>query len=66
MKKFEFKNQEISIERTGYGQYILRGLGTSVYTTDSSIYDWCDDDSDESKYMEAQERAYQLLINSIY
>ena len=44
MKTFEFNNEAITIEKTGYGQYVLSGLGISVHCTDSEIWDWCDDD----------------------
>ena len=40
MKTFEFNNEAITIEKTGYGQYVLSGLGTSVHCTDSEIWDW--------------------------
>ena len=47
MKTFEFNNEAITIEKTGYGQYVLSGLGISVHCTDSEIWDWCDDDEKE-------------------
>ena len=40
MKTFEFNNEAITIEKTGYGQYVLSGLGISVHCTDSEILDW--------------------------
>lgn len=65
MKTFEFNNETITIEQTGYGQYTLRGLGTSVHCTDSEIWDWCDDDENAAKHESAKETAYRLLLNSL-
>ena len=65
MKTFEFNNEAITIEKTGYGQYVLSGLGTSVHCTDSEIWDWCDDDENEEKHLSAKESAYRLLVNSL-
>lgn len=67
MKTFEHKGETITIERAiGYGQYTLRGLGTSVHCTDSEIWDWCDDNENEEKHSEAKEAAYRMLKNSIW
>lgn len=67
MKTFEYKGEIITIERAiGYGQYTLRGLGTSVHCTDSEICDWCDDNENEEKHSEAKEAAYRMLKNSIW
>ncbi|MEG2151100.1 MAG: hypothetical protein RRY36_07775 [Bacteroidaceae bacterium] len=62
-KTFIYNDEEISIESTHrYGQYVLRGLGTSIHCTDAQIYDWCDDgDEDESQQEEARARAYRIL-----
>nr|DAM63490.1 MAG TPA: hypothetical protein [Caudoviricetes sp.] len=70
MKTFEFNNEAITIEKTGYGQYVLSGLGISVHCTDSEIWDWCDDDwcdddENEDKHLAAKESAYRLLVNSL-
>lgn len=65
MKTFEFNNEAIAIEKTGYGQYVLSGLGISVHCTDSEIWDWCDDDENEDKHLAAKESAYRLLVNSL-
>lgn len=37
MKTFEINNETITIEKVGYGQYVLSGLSTSVHCTDSEI-----------------------------
>lgn len=65
MKTFEINNETITIEEVGYGQYVLSGLSTSVHCTDSEIWDWCDDDENEEKHLEAKESAYRLLVNSL-
>lgn len=65
MKTFEINNETITIEEVGYGQYVLSGLSTSVHYTDSEIWDWCDDDENEEKHLEAKESAYRLLVNSL-
>ena len=65
MKTFEINNETITIEKVGYGQYVLSGLSTSVHCTDSEIWDWCDDDEKEEKHLEAKESAYRLLVNSL-
>lgn len=61
MKTIEFNNEIITIEQTGYGQYTLRGLGTSVHCADSEVWDWCDDDENEEKHLIAKETAYNIL-----
>lgn len=65
-RTFEFNNEIITIEQThGYGQYILRGLGTSVRCTDSEIWDWCTDDEDEEKHLAAKKAAFTRLKNAL-
>lgn len=64
MKTFEINNETITIEQTGYGQYVLSGLGTSVHCTDSEIWDWCDDDENEEKHFAAKDAAYRVLVNA--
>ena len=34
MKTFEFNNEAITIEKTGYGQYVISGSGISVNCKD--------------------------------
>lgn len=65
MKKFEIHNEIITIEKVGYGQYTLRGLGTSVHCTNSSIWDWCDDEDNEEKHLAAMQAAFDLLEKSL-
>lgn len=57
--------ESLKNSRTGYGQYVLSGLGISVHCTDSEIWDWCDDDENEDKHLAAKESAYRLLVNSL-
>lgn len=64
MKTFTFHNATITIEQTGYGQYTLRGLGTSVHCTDSEVWDWCDDEENKQKHQDAKRTAYNLLKNA--
>lgn len=65
MKTFEFNNEVITIEATGYGQYTLRGLGISAHCTDSEMWDWCDDDENEEKHLNAKQAAYNILKNQL-
>ena len=55
----------MSIEKAGYGQYKLTGLGITIHYTDAETYDWCDDESNASKYKEARRRAYLALKNNL-
>lgn len=66
MKKFKFRNAEMTIEpvKYGYGQYKLSGLGTNMHCTNSFIYDYCNsDECTKSKQKEARKEAYDLLKN---
>lgn len=64
MKTFTFHNATITIEKAGYGQYTLHGLGTSVHCTDSEVWDWCDDEENKEKHEDAKRTAYNLLKNA--
>lgn len=35
MKQFKFHNANITMERKGYGQYIITGMGKSIHCTSS-------------------------------
>ena len=61
MKTFEFNSEIITIEIAGYGQYTLRGLDNSVHCSDTEIWDWCDDDENEEKHLNAKQAAYNML-----
>ena len=65
MKTFEINNETITIEKIGYGLYILTGMGTSVPCNDSEIWDWCDDEENKEKHLAAKETAYRLLVNNL-
>lgn len=60
-KTFSFKKAVIMIVRIRYGQYKITGLGTSVYSSCSFIWDWCDDDDFPEKSQEARRKAYLCL-----
>jgi len=62
MKAFQFHNAHISIERTGYGQYRLTGLGRTVHCTDATVYDYCTYTG--SKCRAVRRTAYNLLKNN--
>ena len=49
------------VSQAGYGQYNIKGLGVQIHTTDSFIWDWCDDLSNKKKCYEARRRAYKLV-----
>lgn len=56
-KTWNYNGINYEMVKTGYGQYILNGY----HCTDSSIWDWCDDDSDEDKYMAALDAAERFI-----
>lgn len=61
MKKtwiYNGRNYEM-VRTSGYGQYTLNGH----HCTNSSIWDWCDEESNEEKYQEAMESA-ELFVKS--
>lgn len=64
MKKQFTYGRPITIEKIGYGQYIVRSGKISVHSTDSTIWDWCDDDENLEKMEEAQRAALRLIVNS--
>ena len=55
----------MSIEKAGYGQYKLTGLGITIHYTDSETYDFCDDEDNVAKCTEARRRAYLTLKNNL-
>ena len=61
MKHFKFRNCNMEISQAGYGQYNIKGLGVQIHTTDSFIWDWCDDLSNKKKCHEARRRVYKLV-----
>ncbi len=61
VKSFNFHNANISIKANGFGSYLLSGLGVKIHTVDSSIYDWCNDNSDKKKWVNARKTGYKLL-----
>ena len=63
MKQFKFHNAKITMERKGYGQYTITGMGKSIHCTSSHTWDWCDDESDMGKCREDRRYAYLLLKN---
>lgn len=65
MKTFEYNGEIITIELISYGEYMLRGLNASVRCTDSEVWDWCNDDSNEFKFEEAKKTAYNMLTMKI-
>lgn len=65
MKSFKFHNAKITMERKGYGQYTITGMGRSIHSTSSLTWDWCNDESDKTKNREAKKYAYQLLKKCI-
>lgn len=50
------------IRGNGYGQYLIRatykGREIIAPTTDASIFDWINDDSNKAKHQEAKRAAY--------
>ena len=71
MRHGRYRNLEFTVQRSNtYGQYIIRalykGLVITVRTTDSQIWDWVDDDSNSTKWKNANRAAYTLIINEAY
>ena len=62
MKKvFYYENQGITIELLSRGSYMLSHGGTKVRITDSSIWDWCDDESNPEKHEQAKREAWGYI-----
>lgn len=64
MKTFKLHNATIVVTPKGRGYYSISGLGKSVHSTDSIMYDWCDDDSNKAKQKSARQAAYKALKNN--
>jgi len=68
-KKININGIEARISRTGYGNYELFGFVNGqlvkTTTTDSSIYDWCDDTDDIEKNMAALKKINRILTDAI-
>ena len=56
-KNWSYNGNDYEMVKTGYGQYMLNGY----HCSDSEIWDWCDDDSNEEKHMEAL-RAAEIFV----
>lgn len=56
-KTWNYNGVDYTMTKTGYGQYNLNGY----HCTDSSIWDWCDDDENEEKMMEAWKAAERFV-----
>lgn len=56
-KTWNFNGREYTMTKSGYGQYTLNGY----HCTNSIIWDWCDDDEDESKNLEALNAAESFV-----
>ena len=69
MKKTEqYHKVKFSIERAhGYGRYLITGnyygKEVVVYTNDSAIWDYVDDDEQPKKQKEAREAVYRKIVN---
>lgn len=57
-KTWIYNGVEYTMIQTGYGQYTLNGY----HCTDSEIFDWCDDEENEEKHMQALRDA-EAFIN---
>jgi len=64
-KTFEYNGFEFIIDVLSRGHYRLLGGGMTMAITDSSIYDWCDDDSDPEKHEQAKREAYGYITRAI-
>ena len=61
-----FRKVKMTIRNgNGYGRYVLsadyKGKFIEVATTDSTIYDFLNDDSDKHQHQEAKRTAYMLI-----
>jgi len=52
---------------SGYGQYTIygtvNGRDLTIHSTDSKVFDWWDDDSDEEMHQEALEHIERKLMD---
>lgn len=69
-KTFEYNGIELIIEPASYyGHYWITAYFAEApikeMITDSSIYDWCDDDSDPEKHEQAKREAYGYITRAI-
>jgi hypothetical protein len=64
-----FRKVELKIRRAAlYGKYVLTGYfkkgEINLYTNDSEIFDWLDDDADPVKHLDAKRKAYKLVCRA--
>ena len=63
-KEFSFRKVQMSIRRTmlggPYGHYILSSGPTSVYCSDSTVYDNCNSNN-KKKCSDAKRSAYNMI-----
>ena len=62
IKVWNYNGVDYEMKKTGYGQYVLNGY----HCTDSEIWDWCDDDSNEEKHEEAMKAAERFIERLAY
>ena len=67
-KMFHYSGIDITIEPAAYyGHYwiraTVRGVSVEKLITDSSIYDWCDDDTSYDAHLQALDEAYGYTIS---
>lgn len=68
-KKGTFENVEFEmIQGDGYYNYCIiaryRGKDIKVHTSDSKVWDYVDDDSNEEKYNEARRYCYNKIVEA--
>lgn len=64
-KTGKFRKMYIEIEKRGHGDYIVTGdyKGTrhTLYTNNSEMWDWIDDDSNKKKQTDVLRQAYNMI-----
>lgn len=70
IKKSSFNKIKFTIEpynRVPYGHYLIKssykGNNVSIVTTDASLYDYVNDESNIKKQREAKKQIYKLIKN---
>lgn len=61
-----FRRINLSVKKaSGYGSYYVhatyKGKEIKVFTHDSELFDWLDDDSNKTKHQDAKRAAYGLI-----
>lgn len=66
MKQGTFRKVKFTMKMVGYGRYELqslyKGVPITLHLSDSQIFDWIDDDSDQLRYDAARKTCYRMIV----